>query len=308
LEDVGKKGCRISTPQQTNIAIGRFVANANRSPSSGFGAGLRQMDNVNFDASGGRGWAHRAPEELEPMAPSKVMLMSPMRLEREALRLVLEEAGFAVSACVDGVVELEAMADTDGVADLLLVGVPWSAEPRAWEPQLKQLRAMLPGTRIVLLADHDPAEWLSVCWTANIDGYLSKNASLAVFQRQLNLAIAGERVYPFDLVRQLIAGNVPQEQPPGASEALASISQKEIEILRYLIDGFPNKTIAERLKIAESTVKVRVKILLRKISAVNRTQAAIWALNHGLHRIEDGAAPAREEGVARENGLAEGRD
>jgi two-component system, NarL family, nitrate/nitrite response regulator NarL len=242
------------------------------------------------------------------MTPARVMLMSPMLLEREALRLVLEEAGFAVRACIDGMAELEAMADSDGVADLLLVGVPWSAEPRAWEPQLKRLRALLPATRIVLLADHDPAEWLSVCWTANMDGYLSKNASLAVFHRQLNLAIAGERVYPFDLVRQLIAGKVLGEHPSSASDALASISQKEIEILRYLIDGFPNKTIAERLRIAESTVKVRVKILLRKISAANRTQAAIWALNHGLHRAQDPDLDTQEEGAAHESGVGERRD
>ena len=230
------------------------------------------------------------------MAAPRVMLISPTRLEREGLRLILKAAGFIVSASIDEIGDLETALKSGELPDLILVGVPSSAEPKLWEPQLKMLHERLPGTRIVVLADHDPAKWLSVCWTSNIDGYISKNTSLAIFQRQLNLALAGERVFPFELVRRLISEGDTRREPSEASEGLDTISNREIEILRYLIDGFPNKTIAGRLKIAESTVKVRVKILLRKIGALNRTQAAIWALNHGLHRMEDHESNVRPPG------------
>jgi two-component system nitrate/nitrite response regulator NarL len=59
------------------------------------------------------------------------------------------------------------------------------------------------------------------------------------------------------------------------------ISVREKCILNYLIEGYSNKTIARKINIAEATVKVHVKTILRKIRVQNRTQAAIWAINNG---------------------------
>jgi two-component system nitrate/nitrite response regulator NarL len=53
-------------------------------------------------------------------------------------------------------------------------------------------------------------------------------------------------------------------------------------ILRHLSQGRPNKVIAQEVGIAEATVKVHVKSILSKIGVINRTQAAIWAMNNGL--------------------------
>ena len=64
-----------------------------------------------------------------------------------------------------------------------------------------------------------------------------------------------------------------------------------MQILRCLLNGHPNKVIAKKLNITEATVKVHLKGVLKKISAANRTQAAIWALNNGLS--SDTPLPAR---------------
>ena len=58
------------------------------------------------------------------------------------------------------------------------------------------------------------------------------------------------------------------------------LSARQKLILRCLIDGDPNKTIARKIHITEATVKVHVKAILRKIRVHNRTQAAIWAMNN----------------------------
>jgi two-component system nitrate/nitrite response regulator NarL len=50
--------------------------------------------------------------------------------------------------------------------------------------------------------------------------------------------------------------------------------------LRGVVDGAPNKIIAQRLQITEATVKVHVKTILRKISVKNRTQVAMWGAKH----------------------------
>jgi len=60
------------------------------------------------------------------------------------------------------------------------------------------------------------------------------------------------------------------------------LNPREAEVLSRLVNGEPNKLIARALNIAHATVKVHVKALLRKIGAINRTQAALWALNNGF--------------------------
>ena len=65
-----------------------------------------------------------------------------------------------------------------------------------------------------------------------------------------------------------------------SSTRIPRFSSREQCVLRGLIEGNSNKTIARKYEITESTVKVHVKAILRKISVNNRTQAAIWAMNH----------------------------
>jgi two-component system nitrate/nitrite response regulator NarL len=62
--------------------------------------------------------------------------------------------------------------------------------------------------------------------------------------------------------------------------------------LRSLAEDLLNKIIARQFGTAESTVKVHVKSILRKIGVANRSQAAVWAMNHGLLQGSDADAPA----------------
>ena len=66
---------------------------------------------------------------------------------------------------------------------------------------------------------------------------------------------------------------------PG-DEVVRSLSRRELVILRTLTEGASNKIIARKLVITESTVKVHMKAILRKLRLQNRTQAAIWARTH----------------------------
>jgi two-component system nitrate/nitrite response regulator NarL len=59
------------------------------------------------------------------------------------------------------------------------------------------------------------------------------------------------------------------------------LSEREAQILNGLVQGHANKVIARSCDITEATVKVHMKSILRKIQVANRTQAAVWALEHG---------------------------
>ena len=87
-------------------------------------------------------------------------------------------------------------------------------------------------------------------------------------------------------------GHVPQAN----SSYTPRLSARQQSILRCLIQGDSNKTIARKMAIAEATVKVHVKAILRRIRVHNRTQAAIWAMSNGpFISAKDDASPALEK-------------
>ncbi len=100
---------------------------------------------------------------------------------------------------------------------------------------------------------------------------------------------------------------VDEPQPPGRQEHAESerqLSQREASILGHLVQGASNKVIAYQLKITEATVKVHVKAILRKIQVRNRTQAAIWALNHQTASKSLHAANCEPRSIATSLGYA----
>ncbi len=72
----------------------------------------------------------------------------------------------------------------------------------------------------------------------------------------------------------------PTAEPLPSDPGMHRLSRREVEILRCLTRGEPNKVIAKKLAVTEATIKVHVKAILRKIGAANRTQAALWATEH----------------------------
>lgn len=75
------------------------------------------------------------------------------------------------------------------------------------------------------------------------------------------------------------------------------LSERELVILRALVQGSANKVIANELDITEATVKVHVKAILRKLRAKNRTQAAIWAVRHMSSQFGNQASSRPHENV-----------
>jgi two-component system nitrate/nitrite response regulator NarL len=113
-------------------------------------------------------------------------------------------------------------------------------------------------------------------------------------QQSLRLVLLGEKVFPTDLAHLLTNGRMGH---------FNGLSDREMQILACLLNGAKNKQIAYELKISDGTVKVRLKAILKKIHVRNRTQAAIWALNHGLAR-DLGSSAQRVATIKVRDGLA----
>lgn len=218
------------------------------------------------------------------MQAFQIFLIDPSQLLREGLRKLLDDPGFSVCGEAATLSEAIDKVNPDRMPDLFLVD--YSNEDKQRLDEIRSLRQRFPQTKVVVLTDSLSSSSLAHCFDAGADGFLVKNISSMALKQSLHLVMIGEKVFPTNLASLLVNGKVESRPAPINDAGMAGLSEREIQILQCLLNGYPNKVIAHQLDITESTVKVHLKGILRKIRATNRTQAAIWALNRGL-----GAAP-----------------
>jgi two-component system, NarL family, nitrate/nitrite response regulator NarL len=148
------------------------------------------------------------------------------------------------------------------------------------------------SARIVVIGDRIETKGVVSALEAGARGYLSDNMSSEALVKALDLVMMDETVLPAQFARDLpkqLAQQVAEAGTPQPAleredtrkvQQSPTLSSRETAILKRLVMGSSNKSIAYNLAITEATVKVHVKSILRKIRARNRTQAAIWAVTH----------------------------
>jgi two-component system nitrate/nitrite response regulator NarL len=213
---------------------------------------------------------------------AKLVIVDNNRLFREGLtrllgggRLKVVKEAFSFSAA------LRFLQSGQTPADLIL-GDPGTDLARELEA-VKIILWQFSEVKLVVLTDRLAPQWPEEALKNSVAGFLSKDISAEALTRSLDLVLMGERVIK-SASRRAAAGTSPAltEFPPDpAGEMLAKLSGRENQILDCLAHGLPNKLIARELNMAEATVKVHLKALLRKLNAQNRTQAAIWAIRTG---------------------------
>jgi DNA-binding NarL/FixJ family response regulator len=172
---------------------------------------------------------------------------------------------------------------------MLLVICP-ADDPDATAMQIALFKEKQPSGRVAVLADQYQLDAVLSAFRAGANAYFVKVTTCSAFIKSLELVMLGETIVPREILPFILADKdeaidlevgadaevLPIAQPSGAR----SLSSQEKRILRYLVDGSSNKVIARKIDIAEATVKVHVKAILRKIRVQNRTQAAVWAMNN----------------------------
>lgn len=212
--------------------------------------------------------------------PARLYLVAGSRLVREGMRSLLQHADFVILGEARNVGEAVSLIDPAVPPDVVLIDLPSGANTAEYFAEIEALSLGLPGVRVVLFGEARTEEWLAHCIAAKVNGCLSRDVSAAALRGFIRLILAGEKVFSSDLVRLLL--DRPRDDRVRVRRSADDISDQERQVLRCLVGGLSNKTIAQRLNVSEATIKVRMKGLLRKINATNRTQAAIWALDHGI--------------------------
>jgi two-component system nitrate/nitrite response regulator NarL len=146
---------------------------------------------------------------------------------------------------------------------------------------LKIIKTSDLDTRIVMITVSDQADDLIAALRSGADGYLLKDMEPEQMLASLQAAAAG-RIIIADALTHLLAASLRQQKRPENPEE-ANLTEQEVRILERIANGKSNKLIAKELDIAEGTVKVHVKHILRKLNLRSRVEAAVWSVAN-LHK------------------------
>ena len=213
-------------------------------------------------------------------------------LLRESLSRFLQKSSFNVAALASCIDELVPAALPQDRAILLIIDA--CDHPGEACGQIERFRQAHPLGRIVVLANHCAPVDMARVLRSGANGYLATIATCDDFIKSLELVMGGQTILPSEGISSVFvhettgargvtgqSDNAPIEVPELIDSAdVPQFSIRELYVLQCLAEGSSNKVIARQCDIAEGTVKVHVKAILRKIKVNNRTQAAVWALNN----------------------------
>ncbi len=201
---------------------------------------------------------------------------------KEGLKSILSRTEYeVVSECSD----TSSIPESENNKDIDLVIFGLCDQEEQAETLVRTLKAHFPSARVVLLSSKTCLSCIITVFTVGADGLIPRDISEKALLSSLDLVMSGEKVFPTCLASFLQNGTA----VPGGTNGNGgggNLSEREIEIVRHLANGESNKLIAKHLDITESTVKVHLKTILRKLGLHNRTQAAMWAVSHGLANNE----------------------
>lgn len=219
-------------------------------------------------------------------APISVLLVDDHTLFRSGIRSLLQrQAEFSVvGEAADGVEGIKRARQLQPDVVLLDLNMPGMSG-------LETLQLLLqdcPDTAVIMLTVSEEAEDLTAALQAGARGYLIKNIDADYLVRAIKRAASGESVLAESmaskLVTQLQHGTAKKTETPTGIDKL---TPREREILACLARGESNKAIARSLDVAESTVKIHVQNILKKLQLSSRVQAAVFAVGHGMAGATD---------------------
>ena len=148
---------------------------------------------------------------------------------------------------------------------------------------LPALREAAPRARVLMLTVSEDEQDLAAALRAGACGYLLKTIDGDALADAIRRAMRGESVIADEMSGKLLAAfRAPAQAAAVPASPLATLSPRELDILRGIARGESNKQIARTLGIAETTVKIHVQHVLRKLDVASRVQAAVLATEQGL--------------------------
>jgi DNA-binding NarL/FixJ family response regulator len=224
----------------------------------------------------------------------RVLLVDDQQLLLDSFRRLLELEGRGmrvVGTASDGQQALATIERLERVGELPHVVLMDVRMPRMDGPEATaQIVARWPAVRVMMLTTFDDDESVFAGLRAGAKGYLLKDATAEELIGAIRAVQRGESPLQPSVAAKLVArlaasplasapSSSPSTQPASPTDEL---TEREREILAQIARGASNREISEALFITEGTVKNHVSSILSKLGLRDRTQAALWAREHGL--------------------------
>jgi two-component system nitrate/nitrite response regulator NarL len=212
--------------------------------------------------------------------PIRVLLVDDHTLFRSGIKALLQrQPGFEVVGeagdGLEGVKRAKSLKPDVVLLDLHMPGI-------SGREAVQLIVEEAPGSHVVMLTVSEDADDLLDTLRGGAQGYLLKNIDADFLIDAVRRAAEGEAVMSAQMTAKLMQ-NVRGAKPatPAAADH-ERLSPREREILGFLAKGASNKEIARTLDLAESTVKIHIQGILKKLNLASRVQAAVYAVEHGL--------------------------
>lgn len=217
----------------------------------------------------------------------RVLVADDDRLVRTGISTILTSAGDieVVAEAEDGHAAVEAARRHRPDVALLDIRMPVLDGLET----LAELHRLVPGTKVVMLTTFGADDYISRALRSGSSGFILKDSTPDELIGAVRSVASGQAYLSPKVTRrvvdQLSSGTgVPD---PDAVRRVATLAERERDILTLLAEGLPNSAIAQRLYMSEATIRTYVSRILTKLDCVNRVQAAILAHEAGLLRPDD---------------------
>jgi DNA-binding NarL/FixJ family response regulator len=145
----------------------------------------------------------------------------------------------------------------------------------------RQIRSKYPDTRVLVLTTYADDEWVFDAIRAGASGYLLKDTPRDELIKAVRGTVSGKTYMDPSIAGKLLE-RVSSQQTQPTSLITSKLTEREVEVLRWIAKGLSNTEIAKQLFLSEGTVRNHVSAILTKLGVADRTQPAVIAIQHGL--------------------------
>lgn len=175
----------------------------------------------------------------------------------------------------------EGLALAEGCADLDVILLDLEMPGMKGLEALSEFGRKRPDVPVIVLSSSEDARDVRQSLASGALGYVPKSASQQVLLSAIRLVLNGDVYVPPLILDDRSLPAAPTIQA-GTTERTSLLTQRQVEILRLLSEGMPNKTIAATLNLSVKTVKVHITTIFKALNVINRTQAAVAGRKAGI--------------------------
>lgn len=147
---------------------------------------------------------------------------------------------------------------------------------------IRRCKELHPNLPVIILTGADEPQQIQDVLSAGASGFIPKSSTPAVMLSAIRLVLSGGTYIPPQMLSAISATALPALTVGGHEHAQAQLTERQLQVLRLLAEGKPNKAICRELNIEEGTVKAHIASVFRVLDVTNRTEAAIVAKQKGL--------------------------